>query len=117
MASWTFLPTWTIGLRYRATAGLPYTPVVDGIYNAATDSYLPVYGATNSTRLPWYQKIDAHIEKRFNARRGNLTLYGEFWYVPPMNNTMYVVYSYDYDEVQPVSGPGFVPLLGVRGEF
>lgn len=117
VASWTFLPTWNVGIRYRYALGLPYTPAVDGIYNATTDSYAPVYGALNSQRLPPYQKIDLHIEKRFEARTWNLTLYTELWYVPEPNNTMYVVYSYDYDATESVHGPGFVPLVGARGEF
>ena len=53
-ASWTFRPTWNIGLRYRYATGLPYTPAVDGIYDATTDRYTPVFGATNSARLPPY---------------------------------------------------------------
>ncbi|MBM4368644.1 MAG: hypothetical protein FJ102_20695, partial [Deltaproteobacteria bacterium] len=117
VASWSFRPTWNAGVRYRAGEGLPYTPVVDGTYDAASDSYLPVYGSPNSARLPVFQKVDLHLQKDWRFRTWKLAAYGEAWIVPPGNNVMYVAYSYDYDEVGHVKGPVFVPLLGVRGEW
>ncbi len=117
VASWTFRPTWNVGLRYRVAAGLPYTPIEDGRYLAASDSYEPVYGATNSQRLPPYQKIDLHFEKRFDFHAFNLTPYLEAWYVPQPGNVMYLAWSYDYDQVEDVHGPGFIPLVGIRGEL
>jgi hypothetical protein len=117
VASWTFRPTWNAGLRYRAAAGLPYTPIVDGLYDATSDSYLPVYGAAYSTRLPTYQKLDVHLQKDWTFRTWSLALYGEGWFVPPGSNVMYLAWSYDYDEVGEVEGPVFIPLLGLRGEW
>lgn len=117
IGSWSFAPTWNVGLRYRVAAGLPYTPIVDGTYNATADSYQPVYGGENSARLPAYQKIDAHIQKDWKFRTWNLALYTELWLVPPGSNAMYVVYNYDYDDSAQVTGPVFIPLLGARGEF
>lgn len=117
LASWTFLPGWNAGLRLRYATGLPYTPIVDGNYEAQDDSYTPVYGETNAGRLPDYAKIDAHLEKRFDVGRTDITLYAEVWYVPEFANTMYLAWRYDYDDVAEVHGPGFVPLLGIRGEI
>lgn len=116
VASWTFAPTWNVGVRWRMSAGLPYTPVTDGIYQAASDTYLPVYGVTNGARFPVYQKYDAHLEKKFILRRVTLTPYLEAWYVPRSANVMYYAWRYDYDEVTEVRGPGFIPLFGIRGE-
>ena len=117
VGSWNFRPTWNVGLRYRAGAGLPYTPVVDGTYDATADSYEPVFGAENSERLPVFQKVDIHVQKDWRFRTWSLAVYGEGWFVPPGNNVMYLAYSYDYDEVGNVEGPVFVPLLGVRGAW
>jgi hypothetical protein len=115
-ASWTFHPTWNVGLRYRLAAGLPYTPVEDGLYQGATDTYTPVYGERNSARYVPYQKLDAHIEKTFYLRKVKITAYSELWYVPSGSNVMYLAYRYDYDDVAPVAGPSFIPLVGIRGE-
>ena len=117
VASWTFAPTWNVGLRYRVSAGLPYTPIEDGRYLASSDSYEPVSGTTNSGRLPTYQKVDLHVEKRIEFHNFSLTPYLEAWYVPESGNVMYLAWSYDYDQVEQVHGPGFVPLVGVRGEL
>lgn len=115
-ASWNFAPTWNAGLRYRVSAGLPYTPIVDGVYQGASDSYAPVYGERNSARYVPYMKIDGHLEKELYTRFAKVTLYTELWYVPEFSNQMYLAYRYDYDDDAPVSGPGFIPLVGVRAE-
>lgn len=115
-ASWSFRPSWNVGLRYRIAAGLPYTPVEDGLYQAASDTYSPVYGDRNSWRYRAYQKVDGHVERSFYAGATKLTAYAELWWVPRGSNVMYLAYRYDYDDVAPVSGPAFIPLIGVRGE-
>lgn len=116
VASWTFLPTWNAGLRYRVSAGLPYTAVEDGLYLAASDTYTPVYGARNAERYAPYQKLDLHLEKTFHTRLVKVTVYGELWWVPSGNNVMYLAYRYDYDDSAPVAGPGAIPLVGIRAE-
>lgn len=115
-ASWTFLPTWNAGLRYRVSAGLPYTAVEDGLYLAASDTYAPLYGARNAERYEPYQKLDLHLEKTFHTRLLKITAYGELWWVPSGNNVMYLAYRYDYDESAPVAGPSAIPLVGIRAE-
>ncbi|MFZ5476146.1 MAG: TonB-dependent receptor plug domain-containing protein [Myxococcota bacterium] len=117
VASWSFLPTWSAGARYRAAAGLPYTPVEDGLYLGADDTYAPIFGETNGARLPAYQKVDVHLEKTFRGKGWSLTAYGEVWWVPSGSNTMYLVHRYDYDASEAVHGPALLPLVGVRGEL
>ena len=111
-----FTSRYRIRDRFFASAGFPYTPVEDGLYLAASDTYTPVYGARNSARYAAYQKVDAHIEKTFHTRLVQVTAYAELWWVPPVSNVMYLAYRYDYDESAPVAGPGFIPLVGIRAE-
>jgi hypothetical protein len=117
VASWTFRPSWNAGLRYRYGAGFPYTPVVDGVYQASSDSYEPTLGERNSATMPVYQKIDLHLEHRWERDHWRGAIYAEGWIIPGRANEMYPVYSYDYDEETFVYGPHFVPILGVRGEL
>ena len=117
VASWTFRPQWNAGLRYRYGAGFPYTPVVDGTYNASEDRYEPVLGERNSATIAAYQKVDLHLEYRWERDHWRGAIYAEAWVIPGRANEMYPVYSYDYDEETFVYGPHFVPILGVRGEF
>ena len=116
LASWNFAPTWNAGIRYRVSAGLPYTPIEDGLYLGATDTYAPVYGERNSARYVTYMKFDGHVEKELYTRFAKITLYTELWYVPAFSNEMYLTYRYDYDDSAPVAGPGFIPLVGLRAE-
>ena len=61
-------PGWTVGLKWRAHSGRPYTPIVgrenvsdfvDGI------EWIPVEGAFNSARFPWYHRLDVRAERDF----------------------------------------------------
>jgi hypothetical protein len=117
VASWTFRPDWNAGLRYRYGAGFPYTPVARGVYHADTDSYSPVLGDRNAATMPAYQKIDLHLEHRWERDHWRGAVYAEAWVIPGRANEMYPVYSYDYEEQTFVYGPHFIPILGVRGEL
>lgn len=117
VASWDFRPGWNAGVRWRYATGLPLTPLLGGIYDGDTDSYVAVPGERNSARLPDYQKLDVHLARDIAFRRWTLVLYAEGWWVPPGNNTLYRVYRYDYFQGADVVGPAFLPLLGARAEL
>lgn len=117
LASWDFLPRWNTGLRWRYGAGTPFTPVVDATYDGDSDQYLPEEGEPYSDRMPPYQKVEARIERRWDLRTWNLRAYFELWWVPPGNNKLYPVYSFDYSERAYVVGPPLVPLIGLRAGF
>jgi len=116
VGSWTFRPGWNAGLRYRYGSGFPYTPVTDGVYQADSDSYLPQLGDRNSASMTAYQKIDLHLERRWEHRHWRGAVYAEVWIIPAPANQMYPVYSYDYDQVAFVVGPQLIPILGLRAE-
>jgi hypothetical protein len=117
VASWDFKPGWNAGVRYRHASGLPYTPIVGGLYDGDLDRYLPILGETHSTRMANYQKLDLHLERDVVFSTWTLSLYTEAWWVPSSANGLYPVYSYDYSDKTMVVGPAFVPLLGARAEF
>ena len=77
VTSWDFRPGWNAGLRYRYASGLPYTPVEGALYIGDTDTYTPVYGATNSARLASYQKLDVHLERSWALRRWTLVAFAD----------------------------------------
>lgn len=117
LGSWDFREGWNAGLRYRIAAGLPYTPVAESIYQGDSDTYEPVFGADNSERLPTYQKIDGHIERRWTFTRWSMVAYAELWYIPPSANVLYPAWSYDYSQTALVAGPPFLPLVGARADL
>lgn len=117
LSSWDFAEGWNAGLRYRLAAGLPYTPIDSGIYDGDSDSYDPVFGADNSARMPTWQKVDAHVERRWSFRRWALVASAELWWVPPKANVLYPAWSYDYSQTALVGGLPFLPLIGMRADL
>lgn len=117
VASWDFREGWNVGLRYRVAAGLPYTPVESGTYDGDADTWDPVLGEANSARLPTYQKVDGHLERRWAFRNWALAAYTELWWVPAAGNVLYPAWSYDWSEEAYVAGPTFLPLVGMRAEL
>ena len=117
VASWDLSNRWNVGARYRIAAGLPYTPIVGGVYNGDSDAYAPQLGPAFSARLPTYSKVDTHLERSWRLRRWTLVAYLETWWVPARYNTLYPVYSYDFSETDLVAGPGLLPLFGLRARL
>lgn len=117
LSSWDFRPGWNAGVRYRLAAGLPYTPIEEGIYDGSTDSYDPVFGEENSAAMPTYQKVDLHLERRISFKRWTLVGYAEAWYVPAKANVLYPAWSYDYSQTTLVGGLPFLPLVGMRADL
>ncbi len=117
VASWDPTERWNLGVRYRYASGLPYTPIAGGLYDGDSDSYLPIAGETNSARMPDYQKVDVHIERRWSWRRARVAAVAEGWWVPASANYLYPLWSYDYSEETLVRGLAFVPLLSFRVGF
>jgi hypothetical protein len=108
---------WTFGARYRYSVGLPYTPVTDGLYDGDSDTYEPVFGAPNSVRMPPFQKLDLRVAKELELRRFVVSAYADLWIVPPANAALYPIYSHDYRQVEYVSGPSVIPLVGIQAEL
>ena len=91
--------------------------MVDGIYDGDSDTYVALMGESNSARMPQYQKVDLHLERRFVFQRWRMSTYFEAWWVPAPANYLYPAYSYDYSESALVRGLAFVPLVGARMDF
>jgi outer membrane cobalamin receptor len=110
-------PTWEIGARFRYVTGSPSTPVEDATYDSDADTYVPVYGAANSTRLGAFHQLDVRVDKHFVFEDWKLTAYVDVQNVYNQANADGVNYNYDYSESQPATGLPLLPSFGVRGEF
>ncbi len=117
VGSWEPVDGWTLGVRYRWGSGLPYTPVVDGLYLGDEDRYEAVLGEDYSARLPAYQKLDLQIDRTWTFQRWRLGAYLALWWVPPSGNVLYPAFSFDYSEEAYVEGPPLLPLLGMHIDF
>ena len=94
----------TLGGRWRLASGIPYTPVQSRSYDAAAGRWVPVFGATNSERLPPYQRLDLRLEKRWTPPPGALgrgtTVFLELFNAFDAENITSVTYEDDYSGIR-----------------
>ncbi len=111
---------WDWGFKFQAHSGLPYTKVIGRVQEAGTGRWLPIYEEYNSSRLPFYAKLDVRMSKE--------VLY-DTWkmkYVFDIQNVTFRqnVSSYDYEDdfsnynnPTVVSNDIFLPYFGIEAEF
>lgn len=136
-ASYNITPTWEIGAKWQYRTGNPYTPVVDAefiidprfleeIENTQditpTDIlenslYRPIYGETNSERLPPYHRLDIRISKIFNFKDWKLGFFLEILNTYNRKNLLDYNYSTDYSSKDPIYQFPIIPYLGITAEF
>jgi hypothetical protein len=111
---------WTLGFKWRAQSGRPYTPVVgrtdvsefvDGI------DWIPVLGGYNSGRFPWYQRLDVRAERSF--RMGGTSVNASLEAVNVLGRRNLYDYRYldGYARAEPVTMLPFLPTFGVTVAF
>lgn len=108
---------WTLGSTFRLISGNPATPITGSLYNANLDVYLPIYGATNSTRDSAFHRLDMRIEKRWAIGRGALTWYLDVQNVYNRQNSEGKAYNFDYSRSKDNPGLPILPSIGLRGEL
>jgi hypothetical protein len=91
--------------------------VVGGVYDANSDLYLALYGATNSERLPTFHQLDVRGEKKWTFQDWSLTAYLEVLNAYNQQNVEGQSYSFDYTEKETVTGLPIFPNIGIRGEL
>jgi hypothetical protein len=117
LGSYKITRKWQVGLRYRFVTGNPSTPVVRAYYDPNDDLYRPVYGVTNSTRLPPFHALDLRVDRYFIWDRFLLDLYLDVQNVTSRANAEGSVHNFDYSRQGFVTGLPILPILGLRGQF
>ena len=117
VASYQLPRGWQLGARLRLISGNPDTPVLGARYTSATDSYLPIYGPTNSTRLPLFHQLDVRIDKVWTFDAWNLDLYLDVLNTYNHRSIEGTQYSYDYSQSSYIGGLPLFPSLGLKGSF
>ncbi|MCU1280293.1 MAG: TonB family protein / TonB-dependent receptor [bacterium] len=117
LGSYKFPLGFQLGVRFRYVTGNPITPVTRAYYDVNSYSYVPVYGAPYSSRLPTFHQLDVRIDKTFAFNTWKLTIYLDLQNVYDSTSAEGVIYSFDFRRPQYLNGLPFLPILGVRGEF
>jgi len=112
-----FKRNWEFGVRFRYATGNPTTPVLGGIYDADSDTYLPVFGVVNSARIPAFHQLDIRVDKQWIFRTWKLRLYLDVQNAYNRQNPEFVMYNFNDTRHQYMPGLPIIPSLGLKGEF
>jgi len=117
IASYKLGGGWQVGGRLRIISGNPDTPVVGARYLANFDAYLPIYGATNSLRVPAFHQLDVRVDETWTFDGWMLDLYLDVLNAYNHRALEGSVYSYDFSQHAYFEGLPVIPTLGLKGSF
>ncbi len=118
LASYRIGDTWRVGGKFSYGTGLPFTEIDTAIYNADTDSYIPIYSdEVNEERQEDIHQLDVRVDKAWQFTDWELLTYLDvqnvYWQKQPIG----YMYNYDYTEKEAVSFPSFYPTLGISARW
>ena len=108
---------WELGGRFRYATGNPRTPIVGSIKDDTSDSYVPVFGPTNSTRLPNFVQLDVRVDKVWVFDTWSLDLYLDVQNVTNSRAVEGITYNFNYSQAVYFEGLPIVPVLGIKAVF
>ena len=108
---------WSLGGRFRLVSGNPYTPIVNGVYDAASDSYFPLLGPRNSERLRAFHQLDVRVDKTWTWRYVALNAYVDIQNIYNRRNVEGTIYSDDFTQSRIIAGLPILPSIGLKFEW
>lgn len=108
---------WSVGARFRLVSGNPQTPIIGGVYNADSDSYIRIGGEPNSVRQDAFHQLDIRVDKRWIYDRMTFNAYLDVQNVYNRANPENFLFNYDFTQQAAVAGLPFIPSFGLRVEF
>ena len=115
---------WEIGGRFRVVTGLPYTPILGGLYNAdqppmydSAPPLDPLFGELNSARMATFHQLDLRIDRTWVLRRSVVNAYFDVQNVYNRQNPEGLIYNPHYTAVKTAVGVPILPVVGVRVEY
>ena len=121
-ASYSLTPTWEFGAKWQYRTGNPYTPVEGA--NRVPDPrlngkwiYIPIYGETNSDRLPPYHRLDLRVSKTFRFNSWGFGIFLELLNAYNRKNLLDYQYEEDYSDKNAINQLPIIPYLGITAEF
>ncbi|HSN91955.1 MAG TPA: TonB-dependent receptor [Anaeromyxobacteraceae bacterium] len=117
VASWRFARAWSAGARIRYASGNPDTPVAGSVYDAGAGTYVPLYGAVNSERLPGFFQLDLRVDRIWTFPTWRLSLYLDVQNATNRGNAEGWTYDADYSRRRALTGLPVLPILGLEGEW
>ena len=117
LGQYRITPKWSLGVRWRFVTGNPETPVTGAIYEADRNTYVPTFGAINSSRQPNFTQLDIRIDRTWTFDTWRLMAYLDVRNALNEANSSERIYSYDFSEEARGTEIPIVPSFGLRGTF
>jgi hypothetical protein len=109
-------PGWAFGFKWRANSGRPYTPIVgreDVSEFVNGIEWIPVEGAYNSARFPWYHRLDVRAEHNFRVAGLRSSAFLEVINLYGRKNLYDYRYVDGFSRALPVNMLPFLPTFGL----
>ncbi|HMS63729.1 MAG TPA: TonB-dependent receptor [Ignavibacteria bacterium] len=116
IAGYQFKNGWLIGSKFKYSGGRPYTPLN---YEASAEVNRGVFATDdfNSSRYPYYMRIDLRVDKKIDFKKASLVAYIEIQNLFDREN----IYSYYWNEDSKEPGTiyqwAFFPVGGISVQF
>ncbi|MBX2803834.1 MAG: TonB-dependent receptor [Myxococcales bacterium] len=111
LAGWRPRGPLEVGGRFELASGLPRTPVVGAVFNAASQSYDPLFGDHNAERLPTFWALSLQVALAGSAAWGSWKAALDVQNVTDRRNAEEVFYTADYRQRAFVQGLPILPVL------
>jgi ferric enterobactin receptor len=114
------LKHWTLGMKWRAHSGRPYTPIIgrQDVSEFVEDVvWIPVIGEYHSARFPWYHRLDVRAEREFHLGKTRLSGFLEVINLYGRRNLFDYRYVDGYGRAQPVQMLPWLPTFGLSVSF
>lgn len=110
---------WDIGAKLWVHSGSAYTPIIGATADEDIEGlYIPQYGAINSKRFPFYNRLDLRVERTFLRKNGKKNIgYLELLNVLDTRNISSYDYNSDYSERTEVTQLPRIIAFGFKAEF
>jgi len=108
---------WEAGIRFRLVSGNPNTPIEGAVFDSNSDTYWPLRGANNSTRLPTFHQLDVRVDKVWKFKRVDYSAYLDIQNIYNHKNVEGYQYNYDYTERVYFYGLPILPSIGMKLEY
>ena len=108
---------WRVGGRVRFGSGNPYTPIANRVYDLDSYSWIPIYDAGGSDRMPYHFTLDLRVDKDWPLRTWTFTTYLDLQNATNRKNVELVNWNRDYTEEIAVYGLPVLPTLGFKGTW
>ncbi|HWO25918.1 MAG TPA: TonB-dependent receptor [Kofleriaceae bacterium] len=106
---------WQLGGRFQLYSGLPFTPVMDAVFDSDRNIYVPLYADANSERAPMHHQLDLRIDRSWKWGPVLLTGFVDVQNVYLNDSIVTYFYSYDYSQRTAFRSLPIIPSLGLRG--